>query len=97
MVTSSWVAPTPPEVNTKSWAAESWAVSAAITSGSSGIVTTRRSSIPFFRSSRASRPVFVSATLPERISLPMTRNAAVGRAGMGVSVLFASLRSAMPV
>ena len=97
MVTSSWVAPTPPEVNTKSWAAESWAVSAAITSGSSGMVTTRRNSIPFFRRSWASRRVLVSVIFPDRISLPMTRSAAVRRAGMGESVLFASLRSAMPV
>src|SRR5712692_3232194 len=52
MVTSSWVGPTPPDVNTTSWSRLNAATSRAITSISSGMTATRRTSTPSARSSR---------------------------------------------
>src|SRR5712691_7773521 len=70
MVTSSWVGPTPPDVNTTSWSRLNAATSRAITSISSGMTAMRRTSTPSARSSRHRYAALASAILPERISLP---------------------------
>src|SRR6266511_3844929 len=70
MVTSSWVGPMPPDVNTTSWSRLNAATLRAITSISSGITAMRRTSTPSARSSRHRYAALASAILPERISLP---------------------------
>src|SRR2546422_8606316 len=70
MVTSSWVGPTPPDVNTTSWSRLNAATSRAISSISSGMTAMRRTSTPSARSSRHRYAALASAILPERISLP---------------------------
>src|SRR4029450_6282187 len=77
MVTSSWVGPTPPEVNTTSWAALCSRTSVAMRSTSSGITEMRRTSTPNPRSSRHRYAALASAILPDRISLPMRTMPAV--------------------
>src|SRR5881409_15733 len=70
MVTSSWVGPTPPDVNTTSWSRLNAATSRAISSISSGMTAMRRTSTPSARSSQHRYAALASAILPERISLP---------------------------
>ena len=77
MVTSSWVGPTPPDVNTTSSASLNSRTSAAMRSTSSGITEIRRTSTPSARSSRQRKEALASAILPERISLPMRMMPAV--------------------
>src|SRR5262245_29370201 len=77
IVTSSWVGPTPPEVNTKSNRSWNSRTVRAMMSRSSGITLIARRSTPIRRSSRARNDELVSVTLPERISLPMTTIPAV--------------------
>src|SRR5574338_227049 len=77
MVTSSCVGPTPPEVNTTSYAALAARTSAEISSTSTGITTMRRTSTPRARSSRQRYAALASVILPERISLPIKMMPAV--------------------
>ena len=70
IVTSSWVGPTPPDVNTTSWARLKAATSWAISWMSSGMTEMRRTSTPSARSSRHRYAALASAIFPERISLP---------------------------
>ena len=76
-VRSSCVGPTPPDVKTRSKASLCARTSSAIVSITSGITAMRSTSTPSSRSSRQRYGELVSTTLPERISLPMTRMPAV--------------------
>jgi hypothetical protein len=77
IVTPSCVGPTPPDVNTKSYARWNSATAAAMSSSSSGMVRMHRTVTPSLRSSRVRNGEFVSMTLPDRISFPMMRMPAV--------------------
>ena len=77
IVTSSCVGPMPPLVNTDFADPIARRSESTMTGTSSGTVSMRRSSTPSARSSRESQGPFSSATLAERISLPITTMAAV--------------------
>ena len=77
-VMSSWVGPTPPEVNTQPARARSAFTAPAISSVRSATTWMASSRTPSSRSRRAAQGPFSSCTLAERTSFPTTTRAADG-------------------